>query len=86
MRREADVCSDFVQECLTNKHGTIIKEAFELCLPQETLETRSNPRQITKQEQRRMEDCLLVVVLERNGKFTSEKQRNKVRFNYASEN
>ena len=33
MRREADVCSDFVQECLTNKHETIIKEAFELCFP-----------------------------------------------------
>ena len=33
MRRKADVCSDFVQECLTNKHETIIKEAFELCFP-----------------------------------------------------
>ena len=84
-RREADLWSQLVQEHLKDKDEVTIKEAFELCFTQETVDGRTNPRQITQQDQRRMANCLLAAGFERNGKFTSGKQRNQVRFTRASE-
>ena len=84
-RREADFWSQLVQEHLKDKDEVTIKEAFELCFPQETVDGRTNPRQTTQQDQRRMANCLLAAGFERNGKFTSGKQRNQVRFTRASE-
>ena len=46
---------------------------------------RTNPRQTTQHDQRRLANCLLAAGFERNGKFTFGKQRNQVRFTRASE-
>ena len=84
LRREADLWSQMVQEHLAHKDEVTIKEAFELSFPQETLDGRTNPKQISQQDQRRMANCLLAAGFERNGKFSSGKQRNQVRFTRAS--
>ena len=84
LRREADLWSQMVQEHLSHKGEVTIKEAFELSFPQETLDGRTNPKQISQQDQRRMANCLLAAGFERNGKFSSGKQRNQVRFTRAS--
>lgn len=84
-RQEADLWSQLLQEHLRDKDEITIKEAFELCFHQETVDGHTNPRQITQQDQRRMANCLLAAGFERNGKFTSGKQRNQVRFTRAPE-
>ena len=84
-RREADLWSQLAQEHLKDKDEVTITEAFELCFRQETVDGHTNPRQTTLQDQRRMANCLLAAGFERNGKFTSGKQRNQVRFTRASE-
>ena len=84
-RREADLWSQLIQEHLKDKDEVTIKEAFELCFPQETVDRRTNPRQTTQHDQRRLANCLLAAGFERNGKFTFGKQRNQVRFTRASE-
>ena len=84
LRREADLWSQLVQEHLAHKDEVTIKEAFELCFPQETIDGRTNPKQISQQDQRRMANCLLAAGFERNGKFSAGKQRNQVRFTRAS--
>ena len=83
LRREADLWSQLVQEQLAHKDEVTIKEAFELCFPQDSIDTRSNPKQITQQDQRRMATCLIAAGFERNGKFSAGKQRNQVRFTRA---
>ena len=84
LRREADLWSELVQEHLAHENEVTIKEAFELCFPQDSVDTRPNPKQITQQDQRRMANCLIAAGFERNGKFSSGKQRNQVRFTRAS--
>ena len=85
LRREADLWSQLVQEHLAHKDEVTIKEAFDLCFPQDSIETRLDPKKINQQDQRRMANCLLAAGFERNGKFSSGKQRNQVRFTRASE-
>lgn len=80
----ADLWSQLVQEHLAHKDEVTIKEAFELCFPQDSIDTRPNPKQITQQDQRRMATCLIAAGFERNGKFSAGKQRNQVRFTRAS--
>ena len=84
LRREADLWAQFVQEHLGHTDEVTIKEAFELCFPQETIDGRTNPKQISQQDQRRMAKCLIAAGFERNGKYSSGKQRNQVRFTRAS--
>ena len=42
LRREADLWSQLVQEHLAHKDEVTIKEAFELCFPQDSVDTRPN--------------------------------------------
>ena len=84
LRREADLWSQLVQEHLAHKNEVTIKEAFELCFPQDSIDTRPNPKQITQQDQRRMANCLIAAGFERNGKYSAGKQRNQVRCTRAS--
>lgn len=84
-RREADIWTQIAQERLADRDEVTITEAFELCFPEEAIDGRAKPRQISQQDQRRMAKCLLAAGFERNGKFTSGKQRNQARFTRASD-
>ena len=82
---EADIWTQIAQERLADRDEVAITEAFELYFPEEAIDDRAKPRQISQQDQRRMAKCLLAAGFERNGKFTSGKQRNQARFNRASD-
>ena len=74
-RQESDVWVEQINIYLQTKNETTIREAFSECFKQDGV-----ARDITKQMERRMTECLIKAGFERSGKYTSGNKRNQTRF------
>ena len=73
-RVEEDAWVALVQEKLSSKAETSLKEACSVCFPE------MRDHQITPQMTRRMSSCLQQAGWAKDGRFTSGAQRNQTRF------
>ena len=80
-RRESDPWVEEIRARLVNHTEVSIKEAFEVCFPDDVPgQSGQGLKSITKQMARRMSGCLQDAGFKKAGKFTGGPRRNQVRF------
>tara|TARA_B000000565_G_C23781677_1_gene376204 strand:- start:234 stop:1733 length:1500 start_codon:yes stop_codon:yes gene_type:complete len=81
LRQESDIWVEIINKAMANIHETTVTEAFSKCFSEQSIDDRPfDPQAITRQDQRRMSNCLQAAGWERAGKYSSGSKRNQVRF------
>ena len=81
LRQESDIWVEIINKAMAKIHETTVTEAFSKCFSEQSIDDRPlDPQAITRQDQRRMSNCLQAAGWERAGKYSSGSKRNQVRF------
>ena len=59
LRQESDIWVEIINKEMADVHETTVTEAFRKCFSQQSIDDRPfDPQTITRQDQRRMSNCL----------------------------